>query len=298
MRPYMQSGAWKKLARDYWPMMDSIQFDSDIADLKDLWRDAGNNPEKYYALQLLWYDSALSKDPQVVGATVFTVGDTGQWSDWNISGTNVVQYFIDGVKEPQMQRYKPQIGDLAYIALEYVKLVDENADMVGDAREGDVGQVISGPQTIKNAVRWQLDFGNNRIGWVTETFLENVNAIKPDADYAIVGQIRVPADLGGFPLYTQLEPELVGYSGGEHWSGLNSSMGLFNIRRVKFVNNQWYFYIDQDGKGFFSGSAWVPQTAGQGSNQIVLEVYGNIKLEWESNNHCILENGEEFKDTR
>jgi len=64
----------------------------------DYWRGAERDAEHYYAEQLLWYDRELKKDPYVVGATIFTVGNMGPpWDQYDIEGTRVMDYLISHI---------------------------------------------------------------------------------------------------------------------------------------------------------------------------------------------------------
>jgi len=78
----------------------------------DQWNNAVQEPNAYYARNLMWYESELAKDDYVVGATVFTIGSTARWTDFDIAGTGVIDELIkyfNGTKkfEPYPSAYKP-----------------------------------------------------------------------------------------------------------------------------------------------------------------------------------------------
>jgi len=69
--------------------------------LGTFWRNQNDEKDKadFYFRQLVWYDRELQKDDYVVGATVFTWGNTGSpWSDFDVAGTPVAQKLIAHTK--------------------------------------------------------------------------------------------------------------------------------------------------------------------------------------------------------
>jgi len=62
--------------------------------LGDFWRDNDGRPDtaQYYYEQLKWYENELQKDPYVIGATVYCVGNYGPpWDAFDIAGTEVLR---------------------------------------------------------------------------------------------------------------------------------------------------------------------------------------------------------------
>jgi hypothetical protein len=89
--PGQTSGAWKTHP-DFWKQHDGQ------SDPIDYWRGPERDSERYYAEQLIWYDRELQKDSYVAGATIFTVGNTGNWQHFEIAGTRVTQYLTDYIR--------------------------------------------------------------------------------------------------------------------------------------------------------------------------------------------------------
>ena len=55
----------------------------------------GLNPEEFYAKQLLWYEKELMLNPEVIGATIFTVGSTNDWAEYDIANTSIVKRLLE-----------------------------------------------------------------------------------------------------------------------------------------------------------------------------------------------------------
>jgi hypothetical protein len=89
--PGQSDGPWR-LNIDYWSSYDGAQ------DPIDYWRGPERDPERYFAEQLIWYDRELQRDPYVVGATIFTVGATDQWREYDIAGTRVMDVLMDHIR--------------------------------------------------------------------------------------------------------------------------------------------------------------------------------------------------------
>lgn len=89
--PGQTSGAWRTHP-DFWTGHDGQN------DPIDYWRGPERDLERYYAEQLTWYDQELQQDSYVIGATIFTVGNTGNWQQFEIGGTRVTQYLVDYIR--------------------------------------------------------------------------------------------------------------------------------------------------------------------------------------------------------
>lgn len=86
------SGNWRTDA-GWWPNHDGKR------DPIDYWRNGGRDAERYYAEQMIWYDGEIRKDPNVLGATIFTLGSFGPpWSEYDIDGTRVIQTLADYIR--------------------------------------------------------------------------------------------------------------------------------------------------------------------------------------------------------
>jgi hypothetical protein len=85
----MPAEAWKRLT-EWWKGWTGS------ADPIEYWMGTERDPEKYYALQLAWYEERLREDDYVIGATVFTFGhDNPVWEPFDIAGTRVPGYLIE-----------------------------------------------------------------------------------------------------------------------------------------------------------------------------------------------------------
>jgi len=93
------SGPWK-VHFDFWRGYDGAH------DPIDYWRGPERDPERYYAEQLAWYDQELQKDPYVVGATIFTVGQMGGFDKFEIAETRVLRQVVEYVRS---QRSVPAV---------------------------------------------------------------------------------------------------------------------------------------------------------------------------------------------
>lgn len=67
-------------------------------EMSNTWQDNGLDPEQHYADMLAWYDSRISEDRYVVGATIFTVGSVGIWSKWDIADTEVESTILNHIR--------------------------------------------------------------------------------------------------------------------------------------------------------------------------------------------------------
>jgi hypothetical protein len=89
--PPKYSGPWQ-LLQERW-----LEWDGST-DPIDYWRGEERDPQRYYAEQLIWYDQELQKDPYLVGATIFTLGNFGSpWDKYEISGTRAVEHLLDHI---------------------------------------------------------------------------------------------------------------------------------------------------------------------------------------------------------
>ena len=93
--PDFPSGHWRDMMNNNWGRHDGI------GDPIDYWRGAEKNPERYYAEQMIWYDKQLQLDPNVLGATIFTVGSYGgsEWHNYDISNTSVINCLCDYINQ-------------------------------------------------------------------------------------------------------------------------------------------------------------------------------------------------------
>ncbi|MBI5290427.1 MAG: hypothetical protein HY872_00935 [Chloroflexi bacterium] len=90
--PGASSGNWRTNA-EWWKTDDGSK------DPIDYWRNGGRDPEVYFAEQLMWYDRELRKDPNVLGAVIFTVGYLDPtWKDYDIAGTRVIDHLVDYIR--------------------------------------------------------------------------------------------------------------------------------------------------------------------------------------------------------
>ncbi len=86
------SGNWRTNA-SWWSSWDGSR------DPIDYWRAQERNAEIYYAEQMIWYDKEIRNDPNVLGATIFTLGSTNTaWDDYNIDGTRVAQRIVEYIR--------------------------------------------------------------------------------------------------------------------------------------------------------------------------------------------------------
>jgi hypothetical protein len=86
------TGNWRTNA-DWWGQWNGAR------DPIDYWRNGGRDAERYYAEQMIWYDKEIRKDPNVLGATIFTLGSFGlPWSEYDIDGTRAVQVLADYIR--------------------------------------------------------------------------------------------------------------------------------------------------------------------------------------------------------
>ncbi|MEK7442526.1 MAG: hypothetical protein AABZ78_17130 [Chloroflexota bacterium] len=86
------SGNWRTNA-EWWPQWNGS------TDPIDYWRGNERDPQRYFAEQLIWYDKELRKNPNMLGATIFTVGCFGEpWTNYDIAGTKVAEYLADYIK--------------------------------------------------------------------------------------------------------------------------------------------------------------------------------------------------------
>lgn len=86
------SGNWRTNA-GWWGQWDGSR------DPINYWRESERDAERYYAEQLKWYDRELKRDPQVIGATIFTCGHDNQaWADYDIEGTRVASFLVDYIR--------------------------------------------------------------------------------------------------------------------------------------------------------------------------------------------------------
>ena len=95
--PGASTGNWRTNA-GWWPSWDGSR------DPIDYWRAStgsagGRDAEIYYAEQMIWYDQEMRKDPNVLGATIFTFGSSNPaWDDYNIEGTRVVAHLVNYIR--------------------------------------------------------------------------------------------------------------------------------------------------------------------------------------------------------
>lgn len=86
------SGNWRTNS-EWWPQWNGSR------DPIDYWRSGGREAERYYAEQMIWYDKEIRKDPNVLGATIFTLGFTSEaWRDYDIDGTGVARHIVDYIR--------------------------------------------------------------------------------------------------------------------------------------------------------------------------------------------------------
>ena len=81
--PGQSDGPWRANV-GYWNSYDGAR------DPIAYWRGPERDPERYFAEQLIWYDGELQRDAYVAGATLFTVGATEQWREFDLAGTRVI----------------------------------------------------------------------------------------------------------------------------------------------------------------------------------------------------------------
>ncbi|HLB48385.1 MAG TPA: hypothetical protein VJL59_15370 [Anaerolineales bacterium] len=95
------SGNWRTNA-DWWPRWDGSR------DPIDYWRKGGRDAELYYAEQMIWYDKEMRKDPNVLGATIFTLGFTNDaWRDYDIDGTGIARRIVEYIRSEANVPDKP-----------------------------------------------------------------------------------------------------------------------------------------------------------------------------------------------
>jgi hypothetical protein len=96
--PGASSGNWRTNAA-WWGQWDGAQTESLPGDPIDYWRGPERDGERYYAEQMLWYDREIRKDPNVLGATIFTVGaNNPAFANYDINGTRVLNFLADYIR--------------------------------------------------------------------------------------------------------------------------------------------------------------------------------------------------------
>jgi hypothetical protein len=77
-------------------------------EMEAAWQADGRDPYRHYANMLLWYDEHLKQDHYVAGATVFTVGSTTTWRNWDIAGTPVEDHLLAAIEADQPKPPDPE----------------------------------------------------------------------------------------------------------------------------------------------------------------------------------------------
>jgi len=91
----LPAGPWKTLT-EFWKTWDGR------ADPIDYWRGPERDPERYYAEQMIWYDTQIQQDDYVIGATTFQYGHIDdRWKDFEMAGTRVSLRLIEHVRASQ-----------------------------------------------------------------------------------------------------------------------------------------------------------------------------------------------------
>lgn len=158
------------------------------------WKDpryeqAFGNKSQAYLRQLQAYDGEAQKDPYLRAVFIFTKGSGGDaaWEPFNVGGQ---PEFINGLAQYIASEFDPgsggdnmakfTIGQSVWVLASGVKLLDEQGTQGQPpndaAAPGSQGQVQDGPRTIKNAVRWYVQF-NGRAGWAAEAGLTGTRPV-------------------------------------------------------------------------------------------------------------------------
>lgn len=252
---------------------------------RDRWASEGHSdPDAYYFEQLVWYDKELEKDSYVKGATIFTLGDDGTWGrHFGIGGSRLESMLVAHIQAhsgpPPIVVPVPPIGgtmafnhgDTVYVIVSAgVKVRNSSGQQFDTASPNNSAKVLSGPRTLPGRTEkfWELDFGNNKIGFVAEvasdgTVLLSKTPIVPiPPGTGRIIYLRVKPHGRPRPIYN--EPRMdSGYvkKDPSHDAWMEEvGGGWFKATKYRWSEDAWWFEIEGelvDGATLFDGVGWV-----------------------------------------
>ncbi len=197
-----------------------------------------------YVEQLVWYHQMLERDPEVVGATLFTYGHSTGWPDFDLEGSSVTNLLINyaqgrpsmPIRLTQAPFQTPASWDPAQTAAELLRregftvlrvepkdkhtlLVIQTPTEGTDDLQGHILGLLQ--SYVTRSVVVEMESGMQTSTWPAPTFL-----VKVIADTVIYLADRVtpwPVRPGGIvtPSYPAMKVSLKAIFSGEEWFQVN-----------------------------------------------------------------------------